>query len=77
MWSSLLELLKPILPKNYSYLVKRFNVLLSFKTAENFTIPQYGLDAFVNISTKKNASEMFIAFESWLKTTMPKIKLKE
>ncbi|RGB42623.1 hypothetical protein C1646_750812 [Rhizophagus diaphanus] len=56
-----------ILPQNYTYLIKTFNELPSFRTVDNFEIPQFELDAFVNISDKEKASEWFKDFESRLK----------
>ncbi|PKY33800.1 hypothetical protein RhiirB3_453013 [Rhizophagus irregularis] len=41
---------------------------------ENFSIPQFELEAFVNITDKEKAHEWFQAFESHSKTTMPQTK---
>ena len=41
-----------------------------YQTAENFIIPQFELDVFVNVDNKEGACEWFRAFESMSKTTM-------
>ena len=68
------EILKSILPQHYTYLITSFNELPSCQTAENFTIPQFELDAFVDVNNKEKASEWFKAFELRSKTTMPETK---
>ena len=71
------EFLKLILPQNYTYLIKAFNELPLFQTAENFEIPQFELDAFVDVNDVEKATEWFKAFESRSKTTMPETKRYE
>ncbi|CAB4487735.1 unnamed protein product [Rhizophagus irregularis] len=73
-WNSLPEVLKSILPQNYSYLIENFNELPSYRTTENFIIPQFELDVFVDIDNEEKAHEWFMAFESKSKTTMPETK---
>ncbi|PKB99211.1 hypothetical protein RhiirA5_462455 [Rhizophagus irregularis] len=73
-WISLPEPLKSILPQGYTYLIKNFNELPPYQTSENFSIPQFELDAFVDINDKEKAQEWFLAFESHTKTTMPQSK---
>ncbi|PKC02582.1 hypothetical protein RhiirA5_380859 [Rhizophagus irregularis] len=76
-WNSLPEVLKSILPQNYSYLIENFNELPSYRTTENFIIPQFELDVFVDIDNEEKAREWFMAFESKSKTTMPETKRYE
>ncbi|CAB5394994.1 unnamed protein product [Rhizophagus irregularis] len=76
-WDSLPEQLKSILPLRHSYLIKNFNVLSPFQTTENFEIPQFELDAFVDIDDKEKAREWFLSFESKSKTTMPESRRYE
>ncbi|CAB4429129.1 unnamed protein product [Rhizophagus irregularis] len=76
-WNSLPEVLKSILPQNYSYLIENFNELPSYRTTENFIIPQFELDVFVDIDNEERAREWFMAFESKSKTTMPETKRYE
>ena len=45
-----------------------------YRTAENFAIPQFEFDAFVDVNDKEKACEWFKAFESHSKTTMPQTK---
>ncbi|PKY53879.1 hypothetical protein RhiirA4_426357 [Rhizophagus irregularis] len=73
-WISLPEPLKSALPQGYTYLIKNFNELPSYRTSENFSIPQFELDAFVDINDKEKAQEWFKVFESHTKTTMPQSK---
>ncbi|PKK56361.1 hypothetical protein RhiirC2_800185 [Rhizophagus irregularis] len=73
-WNSLPEVLKSILPQNYSYLIENFNELPSYRITENFIIPQFELDIFVDIDNEEKAREWFMAFESKSKTTMPETK---
>ena len=68
------ESLKLILPQNYTYLIKTFNELQLYRTAENFEVPQFELDVFVNVSNNEKASEWFKAFEFKSKITMPESK---
>ena len=68
------ELLKSVLPQNYTYLIEDFNELPSYWTVENFTISQFELNAFVNVNNKEKAQEWFVAFEFWSKTTMPETR---
>ena len=56
------------------YFIENFNELPSYQTAENFSIVQFELNAFVNVNSKEKASERFVAFESHSKTTMPQTK---
>ncbi|RGB31967.1 hypothetical protein C1646_763435 [Rhizophagus diaphanus] len=58
-------------PLRHSYLIKNFNDLSPFQTTKNFEIPQFELDAFVDIDDKEKAHEWFLLFESKSKTTMP------
>ncbi|GET50230.1 hypothetical protein GLOIN_2v1764523 [Rhizophagus irregularis DAOM 181602=DAOM 197198] len=73
-WDSLPEQLKSILPLRHSYLIKNFNVLSPFQTTKNFEIPQFELDAFVDIDDKEKARKWFLSFESKSKTTMPEFR---
>ncbi|CAB4431977.1 unnamed protein product, partial [Rhizophagus irregularis] len=73
-WASLPEPLKLILPQKYTYLIKNFNELPIYQTSENFQIPQFELDAFVDVNDKEEAYKWFLAFESQSKTTMPQSK---
>ncbi|CAB4444908.1 unnamed protein product [Rhizophagus irregularis] len=73
-WISLPEPLKSVLPQGYTYLIKNFKELPSYQTSENFSIPQFELDAFVDINDKEKAQEWFLAFKSHTKTTMPQSK---
>ncbi|PKK70940.1 hypothetical protein RhiirC2_745498 [Rhizophagus irregularis] len=43
-------------PPRHSYLIKNFNVLSPCQTTENFEIPQFELDAFVDIDDKEKKS---------------------
>ena len=43
-------------------------------TSENFAIPQFELDAFVDVNDKEKAHKWFLEFESLSKTTMPQTK---
>lgn len=45
-----------------------------YRTAENFTIPQFEFDTFVDINDKEKVREWFKAFEFHSKTTMPQTK---
>ncbi|RIB19380.1 hypothetical protein C2G38_2182064 [Gigaspora rosea] len=54
-WESLLEILKPVLPMNYTYLIQSFDDLPPFQTEENFEIPNFKLDAFVNVNNVEKA----------------------
>lgn len=58
-------------------MIKTFNELPLFRTAEGFEIPQFELDAFVDVSDKEKASQWFKDFESRSKTTMPETKRYE
>ena len=58
-------------------MIKHFNELPSYRTAENFSIVQFELDAFVDVNDKEKASEWFIAFESYSKMTMLQTKSYE
>jgi hypothetical protein len=69
-WDTLPDVLKSILPQQYSYLIKKFNELPSYQTAENFVISQFELDAFVDVDDKEKACEWFRAFEFRSKMTM-------
>ncbi|CAG8449409.1 12611_t:CDS:1 [Funneliformis mosseae] len=55
----------------YTYLIENFNEFPSYQTSENFSIPQFELDAFVDINDKEKAQEWFLEFESYSKSTMP------
>ena len=58
-------------------MIKSFNELPLFRTAEDFEIPQFELDAFVDVNDNEKASEWLKAFESRSKTTMPETKRYE
>ncbi|RGB36000.1 hypothetical protein C1646_758607 [Rhizophagus diaphanus] len=73
-WSSLPDLLKLALPSGYLYLIKKFNQLPSYQTFENFLIPQFELEAFININDKEKVHKWFQAFESHSKTMMHQTK---
>ncbi|GES92231.1 hypothetical protein GLOIN_2v1883854 [Rhizophagus clarus] len=73
-WDSLPNILKSILPHNYSYLIKIFNELSSYQTAENFKVPQFELDIFVDVDNQEGACEWFKEYESKSKTTMPQTR---
>ena len=73
-WDSLPEILKPVLPKNYTYKIQSLNQPSPFQTQENFEILNFELDTFVNINTAEQASEWFAEFESHSKSTMPETK---
>jgi hypothetical protein len=75
--NSLPKSLNLILPQNYTYLIETFNKLPLYRTAENFKVPQFELNAFVNVSNNEKASEWFKALESKSKTTMPESKCYE
>jgi hypothetical protein len=66
--------LKSVLPPNHSYLITTFNELPLYQTVENFSIPQFELEAFVDVNDKEKAHEWFLAFESWSKTNMPETR---
>ena len=68
------ELLKSVLPQNYTYSIKNYNVLPPYIASENFEIPHFELNAFVNVSNKEQAQEWFLEFESHSKTTIPQTK---
>lgn len=46
-------------------------MLPSIQTAENFAIPQFELDEFVDVKNKEKAHKWFLLFESKSKMTMP------
>ena len=48
-----------------------------FRTAEDFKIPQFELDAYVDVNDNEKASEWFKAFESKSKIMMPETKRYE
>ncbi|CAB5359937.1 unnamed protein product [Rhizophagus irregularis] len=73
-WDSLPKLLKSILPQDYTYLIINFNKLSPCYTAENFAIPQFELNVFVDINDAKKVHKWFLEFESHSKTTMPQSK---
>ncbi|CAB5377421.1 unnamed protein product [Rhizophagus irregularis] len=56
-WNSLPDVLKSILPQHYTYSIINFNELPSYQTAEDFVIPQFELDIFVDVNDKEKASE--------------------
>ena len=58
-------------------MIESFNILLSYQTTENFVIPQFELNVFVDIDDKEKAQVWFKAFESRSKTTMPETKRYE
>ncbi|CAB4437589.1 unnamed protein product [Rhizophagus irregularis] len=67
---SLPEELKPVLPQYYTYLIQNFENKLSYRTYEGFEVPNFELDAFVNINNEETASEWIKTFQSHSKTTM-------
>lgn len=68
------EVLKPILPENYTYLIQNFNDLPPCRTQENFEIPNFKLDMFVDVDSEEEAHKWFTEFQSWSKTTMTETK---
>ncbi|CAB5326218.1 unnamed protein product [Rhizophagus irregularis] len=69
-WNSLPDILKSILPQHYTYSIINFNELPSYQTAEDFVIPQFELDVFVDVNDKEKASEyckatIHLQLESW------------
>ncbi|GBC05739.1 hypothetical protein RclHR1_00640027 [Rhizophagus clarus] len=69
---SLPDILKSILPNNHLYLIKNFNEPSSYQTAENFKVPQFELDVFVDVDNQEKVCEWFKEYESWSKTIMPR-----
>ena len=65
---------RALLPQGYTYLIKNFNELPPYQTSENFSIPQFELDTFVDINDKEKAQEWFKVFESHTKTMMSQFK---
>ena len=57
------DVLKPVLPRDYTYLVQRFDILSPYRTQENFEVENFELDAFVNVCNKEEASEWLTAFQ--------------
>ena len=45
-----------------------------YRTAENFAIPQFEFDAFIDVNDKEKVCEWFKAFESHSKITMLQTK---
>ncbi|CAB5356251.1 unnamed protein product [Rhizophagus irregularis] len=76
-WNSLPDVLKSILSQHYTYSIINFNELPSYQTAEDFVIPQFELDVFVDVNDKEKASKWFVAFQFWSKTTIPETKRYE
>jgi len=64
------DVLKPVLPRDYTYLIQRFDILSPYRTQENFEVENFELNAFVNVRNEEDASKWFAAFESYSKTTM-------
>src|SRR6266498_5237970 len=73
-WRSLPEPLKLIFSQRHTYIIEKFNELPSYRTAENFSIIQFELDAFVDVNDKEKASEWIAAFESHSKMIMSQTK---
>jgi len=63
-----------VLPRNYTYIIKYYNILPSYVTSKNFEILHFELDAFVDVSDKEKAHKWFLEFESHSKTSMPQTK---
>ncbi|GBC01669.1 hypothetical protein RclHR1_04290005 [Rhizophagus clarus] len=53
---------------------QNFNELSSYQTAENFKVPQFELDIFVDVDNQEGACEWFKEYESKSKTTMPQTR---
>ena len=45
-----------------------------YRTQENFEVPNFELDTFVDVNDEKGASEWVTAFRSYSKTTMPETR---
>ncbi|GES83311.1 hypothetical protein GLOIN_2v1883854 [Rhizophagus clarus] len=73
-WNLLPDILKPVLPCEYTYLIQKLDILLPYQTQENFKVENFELDAFVDVCNKEEASGWVAAFESHSKTTMPESK---
>ncbi|GBC07785.1 hypothetical protein RclHR1_07690019 [Rhizophagus clarus] len=75
-WNLLPDILKPVLPCEYTYLIQKLDILLPYQTQENFKVENFELDAFVDVCNEKEASGWVVAFESHSKTTMLESKRK-
>ncbi|CAB4439855.1 unnamed protein product [Rhizophagus irregularis] len=73
-WDSLPEVLKQALPPNYTYVIQNFNSKPPHRTEENFEVPNFELDTFVDVDSEEKASEWVTTFQSHSKTTMPQTK---
>jgi len=73
-WNLLPDILKPVLPCDYTYLIQKLKILSPYRTQENFEIENFKLDAFVDVFSEEEASEWVAAFESYSKTTMPEMR---
>ena len=68
------DVLKQILPQNYTYLIQNFNDMPPYRTLENFEVPNFELNMFVDVDSKEAASEWVTEFQSYSKTTMTQTK---
>ena len=68
------DVLKSVLPQDYTYLIQNFNNLQPYQTQENFEVANFELDAFVDVSSEEEASKWIVAFESHSRTTMAETK---
>ncbi|GBB95354.1 hypothetical protein RclHR1_25140001, partial [Rhizophagus clarus] len=73
-WNFLPDILKPVLPYKYTYLIQKLDILLLYQTQENFEVKNFEFDVFVDVCNKEEASGWVAAFESYSKTTMPESK---
>src|SRR5437868_6117658 len=63
-----------ILPPNYNYVISKIQQLPNYITGEGFSIQQFEVKLFVNISNIENIRQWFSEFEDISKTTMPESK---
>ncbi|CAG8648468.1 3922_t:CDS:2, partial [Dentiscutata erythropus] len=54
--------------------IMSWNLLLEILKPENFEVPNFKLDTFVDVNSIERACEWFTEFQSWSKTTMPETK---
>ena len=45
-----------------------------YRTQENFEVPNFELDVFVDVDSKEAASEWIVKFQCHSKTTMPQTR---
>lgn len=50
-WNLLPGSLQNVLPPNYMYLIQQFTELSPYQTKEDFEIPQFEVNMFVNVTT--------------------------